>query len=198
MKVLLRQRRRRFHRDVGIGVGWIADDQHLHVARSHRVERLALLDEDFRVVEQQVLAFHPGTARLGADQHRDVGVLERDLRVAGAEHAGEQRKGAILEFHHDAGQRGLRLFERKFEQLQDHRLILPQHFARCDPEDEGVANLAGGAGDGDADGCFHERLLAVVDGYAAGTLPRGCGARCDASEACSARSAARSYRDAAF
>ena len=49
----------------------------------------------------------------------------------------------------------------QFEHLQDHRLIWPQHFAGGDPEEEGVADLAGGAGDGDADGCFHERLLAV-------------------------------------
>ncbi len=83
----------------------------------------------FAFSSQQVLAFHPGAARFGADQHRDVGVLERDLGIAGAEHADEQRKCAVLEFHHHAGQRGLRLFEREFEQLQDHRLIWPQHFA---------------------------------------------------------------------
>ena len=52
-------------------------------------------------------------------------------------------------------QRGLRLVDRQLEQLQDDGLVLAEHLAGGDAEEEGVADLAGGAGDGDADGCFH-------------------------------------------
>ena len=52
-------------------------------------------------------------------------------------------------------QRRLRLVDRQLEQLQDHRLVAAEHFAGGDAEQEAVADLAGGAGDGDADGCFH-------------------------------------------
>ena len=45
------------------------------------------------------------------------------------------------------------------EQLQDHRLVLAEHVAGGDAEQQAVADLAGGAGDGDADGCFHCGLL---------------------------------------
>ena len=81
-----------------------------------------------------------------------VGVLERDLRIVGADHAGEQRERAVLELHHHALERGLRLLDRQFQQLQDDRLVLAQHFAGGDAEQQGVADLAGGAGDGNADG----------------------------------------------
>ena len=78
----------------------------------------------------------PGPRGPGADEQRDVGVLERDLRVGGAHHAGEQREGAVLEFHHDAAQRRLRLVHRQFEHLQDDRLVAAQHFAGGDAEQE--------------------------------------------------------------
>jgi hypothetical protein len=107
----------------------IADHEHLDVARGDRVERLALLGEDLRVLEQQVLALHARAARLRADEHRDVRVLERDLRVAAAAHAREQRERAVLELHHHALERGLHLVDRHLEQLQDHRLVLAEHLA---------------------------------------------------------------------
>jgi hypothetical protein len=52
-------------------------------------------------------------------------------------------------------QRRLRLLHRQFQHLQDHRLVLAQHFARGDAEQQGVTDLAGSAGDGNADGGFH-------------------------------------------
>jgi hypothetical protein len=39
-----------------------------------------------------------------------------------------------------------------FQQLQDDRLVLAQHFARGDAEQQGVTDLTSGAGDGNADG----------------------------------------------
>ena len=71
-----------------------------------------------------------------------------------ADHAGEQRERAVLELHHHALQRLLRLLVGDLEQLQDDRLVLAEHLAGGDAEQQGVADLAGGAGDGDADGRF--------------------------------------------
>jgi hypothetical protein len=97
-----RQVRGRIHRDVGVGIGRVADHEHAHVARGDLVQGLALLDEDLGVVHQQVLALHAGSARLGADQQGVVGILEGDIRIAGADHAGQQREGAVVELHHHA------------------------------------------------------------------------------------------------
>ena len=109
----------------------------------------------FGVLEQQVLALHARAARTRADQQGDVGVLERDLRIVGADHAGQQRERAVLQLHHHALERGLGLLHRQFEHLQDDRLVLAEHLAGGDAEQQGVADLAGGTGDGNADGGLH-------------------------------------------
>ena len=67
----------------------------------------------------------------------------------------QQRERAVVELHHHALQRLLRLLVGDLQQLQDHRLVLAEHFAAGDPEQQAVADLAGGAGDGDANGGFH-------------------------------------------
>ena len=115
-----------------------------------------MLDKDFCVLEQKILALHSRAARSRADQNGHVDILEGDFRIRGARHAREERQRAVLELHHDAFQRGLRFVERQFEKLQDDRLVLAQHFACRDSKHQAVADLAGGAGDGDADGSFHE------------------------------------------
>ena len=95
-----------------------------------------------------------------ADEKADVGVLERCVRIAVCAHTGEQRERAIVDLHHDALQRVLRLLVGDLEQLQDDGLVLAQHLAGSDAEQQGVADLAGGAGDGDANGFLaHGRLL---------------------------------------
>jgi hypothetical protein len=43
-------------------------------------------------------------------------------------------------------------FDRHFQQLQDDGLVLAQHFAGGDAEQQGVTDLTCGAGDGNADG----------------------------------------------
>ena len=68
------------------------------------------------------------------------------------DHAGEQREGAVVELHHHALERLLRLLVGDLEQLQDDRLVLAEHLAGRDAKQQGVADLAGGAGDGDANG----------------------------------------------
>ena len=98
----------------------------------------------------------PGPRGMRADQQGDVGVLERDHRVVGADHAGQQRERAVFELHHHAAQGGLGLVHRQFEHLQDDGLVLAEHFARGDAEQQGVADLAGGTGDGNTDGGLHD------------------------------------------
>ena len=46
------------------------------------------------------------------------------------------------------------LLDRDLEQLQDDRLVGAEHLAGGDAEQEGVADLAGGAGDRDAEGAL--------------------------------------------
>jgi hypothetical protein len=64
------------HRDQGVGVGRVADNQHLHVGRSPLLDRLPLGLEDLPVGLQQVSALHPLGPRASADQEGDVGVVE--------------------------------------------------------------------------------------------------------------------------
>src|SRR3989344_1975684 len=145
----------RLHGDVGVGVGRVADDQHLHVARSHGIQGLALCREDGAVDSQQFGAFHARAAGARTDQQGVVGVLESGHGVAVGFHAHQQGERAIVQLHHHALERLLGAFDRHFEQLQDDGLVLAQHFAGGDAEQQGVSNLTSGPGDGDAN-----RLLA--------------------------------------
>ena len=104
---------------------------------------------------QQLGALHAGLAGHGTHQQRVVGVFESGHRVAVGFHADQQRESAVFQFHHHALERFLGAFNRHFQQLQDHGLVFAQHFARGDAEQQGVTDLTGGAGDGNAN-----RLLA--------------------------------------
>ncbi|MDT4867933.1 hypothetical protein FQZ97_1028680 [compost metagenome] len=110
--------------------------------------------EDGAVDGQQLGTFHAGTAGARADQQGVVGVLEGGHRVAVGFHAGQQREGAVVEFHHHALERLLGLLVGDFQQLQDHGLVFAQHFARGDAEQQGVTNLTCGTGDGNTNGLF--------------------------------------------
>ena len=66
------------------------------------------------------------------------------------DHFVEQRKGAVLELHAHALERRHRSLQ--LEQLERHRRFGSECLARRDPEEERVADLAGGAGHGDANG----------------------------------------------
>jgi hypothetical protein len=79
--------------------------------------------------------------------------LKRHRRVVGADDARKERKGAVVEFHAHS----LEGFHGRgdIQQLQDHRLAVAEHRAGGDAKQECVADLAGGAGDGDSNGCVH-------------------------------------------
>src|SRR6185436_4966962 len=91
------------------------------------------------------------------------------LQVSGGDDAGEGGESAVVELHHHALQRrqgGLDL-----DQLQDHGLVGAEHVAGDDAKGEGVADVAGGSGDGYANGTLHavppRRISGVV------VYPRG-------------------------
>ncbi|MCY1382304.1 hypothetical protein D9M69_703150 [compost metagenome] len=63
-------------------------------------------------------------------------------------HSSQQGECAIVDFHHYALERLLGLFVRNFEQLQNDRLVFSEHVAVSDAEQKRVADLTGGAGNG--------------------------------------------------
>ena len=59
----------------------------------------------------------------------------------------EQRKGAVIQFHAHAVQRGHGLFIGDFDEMQDDRLVRAKRRAGRDAKQEGITDLAGRAGD---------------------------------------------------
>ena len=64
----------------------------------------------------------------------------------------QKGKGTVFQFHGDAIEGSHGLLHRDLEHLQDHRLVRAEHLAAGDSRQEGVADLAGSAGDGYANG----------------------------------------------
>ena len=74
-------------------------------------------------------------------------------------HASQQGESAVFQLHHHAFERFLCFFVGNLKQLQDHRLVFSQHFAGGDTEQQGIANLACCACDGNANGgVTHDNL----------------------------------------
>ena len=149
-EALARDRARVVHRDQAVRVGRVADDEDPHVVGRARRERLALRGEDRAVHLEQLAALHPLRPRPGADEQRVVHAGERPVRVVGLLDACEQRERAVVELHRHAGERGKR--GRDLEQMQDHGLVLAEHLAARDAEQQAVADLTGSARHRDAYG----------------------------------------------
>ena len=148
--------------DQGVGVGRVADHEHLDVGRGTGVERLALRAEDAAVGRQQIAALHARGARPGADEQRDVGAVERLGRVIGDVDAGEQRERAVVELHRGA----LGGLQRRgdLEQREPDRHIGAEQLPGRDAEEQRVTDLTGRAGDRDLDrGGSHAAELLVVE-----------------------------------
>jgi hypothetical protein len=139
--------------DHGVGVGRVADHDHLGVALGALVESLTLRTEDFGIGIEEVAALHALRARARADEEPGVDVAEGGLRVVGDDDVLQQRERAILELHHDAlhGLLGLG----QVEKLERDGGVLAVDVAVGDAEQERVADLAGRAGDGDTFGLRH-------------------------------------------
>ena len=155
-EALARHVRRVRHRDQAVGVGRVANHQDLDVFGGAGVDRFALGLEDSAVGLEQVGSFHARPARPGADQQPDVGAGEGLLRVVGDVDPLQQREGAVVELH----RRALGGFDRlrDLQQAQLDRRVGTEHLAAGDAEQERIADLAGGAGNGDLDGSAHEIL----------------------------------------
>ena len=106
---------------------------------------------------EQVGALHPLRARARADEQRDVRAVERGLRVVEDVDAGQQRERAVEELERGALGRLDRL--RDLEQVQVHRLVRAEQVPGGDAEQQRVADLAGGAGDGDLGGLGHREAF---------------------------------------
>jgi len=74
--------------------------------------------------------------------------------------AGERVECAVVQFHDHAVQ--CRKRRRDFQQLQNDGLLGAEHLARGDAKRELIADLAGGAGNGDTNGIFHRMLTCEV------------------------------------
>jgi len=81
------------------------------------------------------------------------------LGLSGRLDAGEERERAVLELHEGAVERRQRGGD--FEEAERDGLVGAEHVARGDAEDQGVADLASGPGDGDLDGFLHGAQLPI-------------------------------------
>ena len=138
------------HRDQGVGVRRVAGHPDPDVVRRVVVEGLALGGEDRAVGLEQVAALHALGARTSADQQGQVDPVEDLGRVVPDLDLGQVREGAVVQLHHHALERRQRRGD--LQQAQLDRGVLAEQVAGGDPEEQAVADLAGGAGDGDLDG----------------------------------------------
>ena len=90
------------------------------------------------------------------DQQGDVRAVEDGVRVVADLHPGQQRERAVVELHHDTLERLQRRGD--LQQPQLDRGVGSEQRPAGDPEQQAVADLAGGSGDGDLDGCAHDVL----------------------------------------
>ena len=147
-EVLFREARGRFHRDVGVGVGWVANHQDPHVARGDLVERAALHRENRSVGFEKVLALHALATRPRPNEQCVVSVAESDGGFIRDDDTRQERKRAVFKLHHDAFHRGQRGGD--VEELKDDGLILAQKITVGDPKKQGITDLTGCARDCDS------------------------------------------------
>ena len=115
-----------------------------------RSQRSALTCEDCRIRLQQIATGLTLTTRLRADQQSVLGAVECLRGICCRDDSLEQGIGAVGKLHRHA----LQLVEglRHFEHSKLHGHVRAQHLAAGDAEEEGVADCAGAAGHGDANG----------------------------------------------
>ena len=120
-----------------------------------------MLSEDGGIGLQQVGAFHPGSPWTSAEKKRVIGVAEGFLRIRGRAHAGQERKGAVGEFHHEPFEARATRRIVALEQSKNNGLVVPEHGTCGNAENGGVADLPRGPRNGNANGRFHKVLLVV-------------------------------------
>ena len=137
------------HGDEGVGVGRVAGHRDAHIIGGVVVEGLALNGEDRAVGLQQVTAFHPGAAGTRADQQGEVDAFEDLVRVVADLDTGQRGEGAVVELHDHA----LQCLQcgSDFQQSELDGSVPAEERATGDMEQQAVADLACGAGNGDFD-----------------------------------------------
>ena len=175
------------HGDEGVGVGRVADDEDLDVAAwPLSASALPCSVKMAPLAASRSLRSMPGLAGHRPDEQRVVGVAEGRRRrrrccTMPASSGNAQSSSSMAHAFERLERR------RDLEQLQDHRLVGAEHRAAGDAEQEAVADLAGGPGDGDTNRS-RRRHARSVGGRAAksrgwsdrlrhGPLPRRYGPR---------------------
>src|ERR1019366_5810312 len=145
------------HGDQAVGVGGVADDEHLDVRGGNGVQGLALDREYLTVGAQQLGPLHALGARAGTDEQRDVGPVEGVGGMIVEVEAGKQRKGAVDQLHGHALEGAHRLGD--LEQAQIDGLLGTEKLSAGDAKDDAVADLSGCAGDGHSYWIAHEIFI---------------------------------------
>jgi hypothetical protein len=97
-----------------------------------------------------------------APTRRAMFAVEGGLRVVEDVDAGEQRERAVEELERGALGGLDRL--RDLQQVQVDRLVRAEEVSGGDPEEQRVADLAGGSGDGDLRGLGHQEAFSSFSG----------------------------------
>ena len=150
-EAVARNVRRVVHGDEAIGVAGIADDEHAHVARRRSSEcawpwPMKILP----LMPSRSLRSMPALRGTLPTSSAQFTPRKPSSRLAVATTPLSSGKRAVVQFHHHALER--RQGRLDFDEVQDDRLVRPEHRAGGDAEQEGITDLAGGAGDGDTNG----------------------------------------------
>mmetsp|Transcript_5412 Transcript_5412/g.20319 ORF Transcript_5412/g.20319 Transcript_5412/m.20319 type:complete len:461 (+) Transcript_5412:1263-2645(+) len=148
------------HRDERVGVARVAHHAHLARGLGHRVQRLALLDEDGAVHLEEVRALHTRPSGLGADEQRPIRIHEDVHGIDADGNLAQEREEGVLELHGDALERLARSLGS--QEPERHRLVGAVHLAGGDLEEQVVADLSRRAGHRDDHGLLPGRGLGGV------------------------------------
>ena len=142
--------------DQRVGVGWVANDADLDRLLGNFVNGGTLGLENLGVRGKQIRSLHAWASWLGSDENADIGVLETNERVRRRDDVLHASVGAILELHDEALENLLGGWQ--LNELHDNLGVWSEHSSLGDEVAKEGTDLAGGSGDGDADG----RLLKVA------------------------------------
>ena len=146
------------HRDKAIGVARVSDDKDAHIFGGIFLNRLSLADENLAVDAEQIACVpcRPCAELLPTSRAQftsrkpsarsAVGVI--DLR------SGNAQSRSSITTPSSAPRAG-----RNFDKAQRDRLVRAEHRARGNAKEQGIADLAGCASDGDFDRSFHRFFI---------------------------------------
>ena len=89
----------------GICIRGVAHYQHFDIATGDCIDSGTLFGKNSGICLKQILAFHTGPTRFGTNQQAVICVLKCHRRIVCRYNVGDQRKGAIFDFHYCAFQR---------------------------------------------------------------------------------------------